>query len=215
LTFTGGKKRDPFDLFLLQAAFRQTESLNMTVYAYGLLVGKELKSGENQNHMIGLFQHFDYIQNETIELGGTSFCPGLFSEFTWGEKSRLSFLAHAGWMMLGASNNEYIGSGEDSSAEGISYNYGTGFTIKADVGLDLNRYGSYIARFGHYSIYAVEGVDGTDRLNLFQFRWRVPVWKSLGAGLVYTVYRRNSHYVEYPDVKQRLYSLNANISVKF
>ena len=146
LTFTGGEKRDPFDLFLLQAAFRKTEAMNMTVYAYGLLVGKELKSGENQNHMIGLFQHFDYIQNETIELGGTSFCPGLFSEFTWGENSRLSFLAHAGWMMLGASNNEYIGSGEGSAAEGISYNYGTGITIKLDVGLDLNRFGSYIAR---------------------------------------------------------------------
>jgi hypothetical protein len=215
-TFKGaGESRKPFDFFLFQLGLRNTDQLYFSIYAYGLLAGKELETGDKQNHMIGLFQHYDYITNETIRLGGTSFCPGIFSQFYWGKKSRLSFIGQAGWLMLGASNNEYIGTGEGSAALGRDYNYGTGFTIKADVGLELNRFGNYIARFAHYSIYTVEGIDGHDRLNLFQFRMTIPVWNAWGVGLVYSMYRRNSHYVEYPDIQQRLYSWNVFLSVRF
>ena len=166
-------------------------------------------SKEDQNHMVGLFQHYDYIYNESIRLGGTSFCPGFISQFYLSKTARFSILGHVGWMLMGASNNEYV---VDDKRD---YNYGTGFTAKLDLALNLQKYGHLILRYGHYTIYSLEGADGTDRLNLFQARLRVPVWKGLGLGGVYTIYRRNSHYDNFPDVKQRLYRLDFSVSYNF
>ena len=207
--FRKGESRKPFDWFVLQWSARRTDQLYFSIYAYSLLLGKEFGSKEGQNHMVGLFQHYDYIYNESIRLGGTSFCPGFISQFQLSKTARFSVLGHVGWMMMGASNNEYV---VDDLRD---YNYGTGITAKLDLTLNLQKYGTLILRYGHYTIYALEGADGTDRLNLFQLRLRVPVWKGLGLGGVYTIYRRNSHYDNFPDVKQRLYVLNFSVSYNF
>jgi hypothetical protein len=207
--FRKGESRKPFDWFVLQWSARRTDQLYFSIYAYSLLLGKEFGSKENQNHMVGLFQHYDYIYNETIRLGGTSFCPGFISQFHLSKTATLSILGHLGWLMMGASNNEYV---VDDKRD---YNYGTGITAKLDLSLNLQKYGTLILRWGHYTIFSLEGADGTDRLNLFQMRLRIPIWKGLGLGGVYTVYRRNSHYDNFPDVKQRLYQLNFSVSYNF
>jgi hypothetical protein len=58
-------------------------------------------------------------------------------------------------------------------------------------------------------------VDGTDRLNVFQGRYVLPLWRGLGLGLKFSQYCRNSHYVEFPDVKQRLYAFESLIAWRF
>ncbi len=214
-TFTGGEPRKPFDLFFLQGSVKRTDQTYFSIYAYGLLLGKEFGAKENQNHMVGLFHHYDYIYNETIRLGGTSFCPGIYSQFRLSPKTSLSLIGQVGWMVLGASNNEYISAEEETSALGRDYSYGTGLTAKFDVGFVHQKFGSVILRYALYKIYILEGVDGSDRLNLFQARLRIPIWRGLGAGIVYTVYRRNSHFVAHEDIKQRLFSLNYSISIEF
>jgi len=207
--FRKGEQRKPFDWFVLQWSARRTDQLYFSIYAYSLLLGKEFEPKENQSHMVGLFQHYDYIYNESIRLGGSSFCPGFISQFHLSKTARFSILGHVGWMIMGASNNEYV---VDDKRD---YNYGTGITAKLDLALNLQKYGTLIFRYGHYTIFSLEGADGTDRLNLFQLRLRVPVWKGLGVGGVYTIYRRNSHYDNFPDVKQRLYRLDFSVSYNF
>ena len=207
--FREGESRKPFDWFVFQWSSRRTDELYLSIYAYSLLLGKEFGSKEGQNHMVGLFQHYDYFYNESIRLGGSSFCPGFISQFQLSKTARFSILGHFGWMLMGASNNEYV---VDDLRD---YNYGTGITAKLDLALDLQKYGHLILRYGHYTIYSLEGADGTDKLNLFQARLRVPIWKGLGLGGVYTVYRRNSHYDNFPDVKQRLYRLDFSVSYRF
>ena len=207
--FRNGESRKPFDWFVLQWSGRRTDQLYFSIYAYSLLLGKEFKTRESQRHMVGLFQHYDYIYNESIRLGGTSFTPGFISQFDLSDTASFSILGHFGWMLMGASNNEYV---VDDLRD---YNYGMGITAKVDLSLDLQKYGQLICRWGHYTIYSLEGADGTDRLNLFQFRLRVPVWKGLGLGGVYTIYRRNSHYDNFPDVKKRLYRFDFSVSYRF
>ena len=214
--FKEAETRKPLDYFPMQVMARRTsEEMYLTIYAYGLLLGRELGSKEGQQHLVGLFQHYDYIYNETIRLGGTSFCPGIISRFQLSPKAQLTTLAHVGWMMMGASNNEYVGGGVGSSAEGIDYNYGTGFVAKVDVGLQLEKYGRFLIRWGHYKLWTLEGVDGSDRLNLFQGRYELPIYKGLGLGLKFTQYLRSSHYVEFPDVKDRLYAFESLIAYRF
>jgi hypothetical protein len=207
--FKTGESRKPFDYFPIQFNLRFADETYFNVYAYSLLAAKDLKSKENQNHLIGIFQHYDYIRNEAIQFGGTSFCGGIMSRFELSPKTRFTALGHFGWMMLGASNNEYV---VDDLRD---YNYGTGFKAHVDLSLDLHRFGLFLVRWSLYKIYSLEGADGSDRLHLFQGKYRIPIWKGLGLGVMYTQYRRHSYYVNFPDVKQKLYEFRFSLSVRF
>jgi len=214
--FLGTEKRKPLDYFTLQASAHISEQAYWTVYAYGLLLGKELGSKETQNHLIGLFQHYDFIYTEQIRLGGTSFCAGAISDFDLSQKVRLRLMGHVGWLMMGASQNDYVAPPPDASQKvDRDYNYGTGYIAKLDAVLNLQKFGRFILRWAHYKVFTLEGAEGTNRLNVFQGRYRIPLWKSLGAGLQYTQYRENSVYDEFPDVKQKLFEWRASISFNF
>ncbi len=202
--------REPFDYFPFTFWLRLKEGKPyMNISGYGLLAGKELGSSEKQKHLLGVFQHYDYLNNEAIEVGGTSFTGGLISRFDLSPKVRLTTTAHAGYMLLGASNNEYVLEDERD------YNYGMGFTAKLDAFLDMQKYGALLLRWSHFSIYTMEGAAGHDRLNLLQASYQIPIWRGIGLGLQYTHYRRNSHYVDYPDVNQYLYEARTSISYRF
>jgi len=208
--FTGEESRKPFDYFPIELSLRFAQKkAYLTIYGYSLLLGKELEAKSNQNHLLGLFQHYDYINAETIELGGTSLCAGLISRFDLSSRARLTITPQLGWMIIGASNNEYVV--EDLR----DYNYGTGFTAKLDGLLDLQKYGSLLLRWGHYTIYALEGARGTDRLNVLLGEYRIPVWKQVALGIQYSHYRRNSDYRDFPDVKKFLYGFRAQVSYRF
>jgi Domain of unknown function (DUF3943) len=207
--FTGGQPRKPFDYFPLEFTLRFQDKTYLTIYGYSLLAGKELKSKSSQNHLLGLFQHYDYINTETIELGGSSLCGGLVSRFELSQTARLTLTPQLGWMILGVSNNEYVV--EDLR----DYNYGTGLTAKIDGLLDLQKYGNLLLRWAHYSIYALEGAKGTDRLNVFSGEYRIPVWKQVMVGLQYQHYRRNSDYRDFPDVDKFLYGFRLQVSYRF
>jgi hypothetical protein len=208
--FEGREVKKPFDYFPLQFNLRKmSDKTYFNIYAYGLLTGKNLSSKESQKHLIGVFQHYDFINLEIIKLGGTSFCGGIISNFQLSQKVSLATLAHFGWMMMGASNNEYVV--EDLR----DYNYGMGYTAKLDAGLDFQKFGNLLIRWAHYRIFTLEGADGNDRLYLFQGKYMIPIWKGWGVGAQFTQYRRNSHYVNFPDVKKRLYGFRFSVSYRF
>ena len=208
--FTGGKARQPFDYFPVEFTLRfSDQTAYLTIYGYGLLFGKEFEAKGDQKYLLGLFQHYDYINTESIELGGSSFCAGLVSRFQLSRTTRLSLTPQLGWLVLGASNNEYV------SVDKRDYNYGTGVTAKLDSVLDFQKYGNFLFRWGHYTIYVLEGAEGTERLNVFLGEYRLPVWKQVMIGLQYSHYRRSSDYRDYPDVKKFLYGFRAQVSYAF
>ena len=207
--FTEGQARQPFDYFPIEFTLRFQNKTYLTVYGYSLLLGKELKAKGNQNHLLGLFQHYDYINTEAIELGGSSLCAGLVSRFDLSKTTRLTLTPQLGWMILGVSNNEYIV--EDLR----DYNYGTGLTAKLDALFNFQKYGLLLLRWAHYSIYALEGAKGTDRLNVLTAEYSIPVWKTVAVGLQYQHYRRNSDYRDFPDVNKFLYGFRLQLSYLF
>ncbi len=207
--FTEGKPREPFDYFPVEFTLRFQDKTYLTVYGYSLLAGKELGVESGKKNLLGLFQHYDYINTETIELGGSSLCGGLVSQFDLSKSARLTLTPQLGWLILGASNNEYIV--EDLR----DYNYGTGLTAKFDGLLDFQKYGNLLLRWAHYTIYALEGAAGTDRLNVLSGEYRIPVWKQVMIGLQYSHYRRNSDYRDFPDVNKFLYGFRLEVSYRF
>jgi Domain of unknown function (DUF3943) len=207
--FKDGKPRETFDYFPIEFTLRFQDKTYLTIYGYSLLLGKELGVQSGKKTLLGLFQHYDYINTEAIELGGSSLCGGIVSQFDLSKTTKLTLTPQLGWMILGVSNNEYVQ--EDLR----DYNFGTGLTAKLDAVLDFQKYGNLLFRWGHYTIYALEGAKGTDRLNIFTGEYRIPVWKQVMVGLQYQHYRRNSDYRDFPDVKKFLYGFRVQLSYRF
>jgi hypothetical protein len=208
--FRGEDTIKPFDYFPVQFSLRKmSDKTYLNIVAYSLLAGKEISPKENQNHLVGLFQHYDFFNIEIVKLGGSTFAGGIISRFQLSPKVRLTTLAHVGWMVLGASNNEYVL--EDLR----DYNYGTGYAAKLDAAIDFQKFGNLLVRWGYWKIFTLEGAEGNDRLTLFQGKYMIPIWKGWGVGAQFTQYRRNSHYVDFPDVKKRLYAFRFSVSYRF
>jgi hypothetical protein len=67
--FSGEDSRKPFDYFPVQFNLRRmSDKTYFNIYAYSLLAGKELSSKESQNHLVGLFQHYDFFNIEIVKL---------------------------------------------------------------------------------------------------------------------------------------------------
>ncbi len=208
--YTDDAERKPFDYFSFDMSIRYSDPKTYpSIWGNALLLGHNLQTGEDKKTVVGLFQNFDYFNNESAELGGPSFLGGIMSSHRISKKFKLTTVAELGWMPMAASNNEYV------LVELRDYNFGTGITAKLYGLADFSNYGSLQLQWGHWTIFGLSGVKGTDNLNLLQARYVLPVWRGWGLGVQYSHYRRNSHYKDNPDVNKFLYEFRTSVTYAF
>lgn len=208
--FQDGRPREPLDYFPLQGQLRfGPDRLHLSLNAFGLLAGKDIGPRRGAKHLVGLFQNFDYISFEALRLGGSSICGGVRSLFRLSKNVDLTTFFQAGWLALGAGNNDYI------EVKNRNYNYGTGWVVKTEASLGLSGFDFLQVRWRQYGIHCIEGARGTDIWNVVIGQINLPVWRTWGVGLQYSQYFRDSRYRDFPDVKQRLYEARAFVSIQF
>lgn len=199
----------PFDFFVFRGWVTNGENEFLyNISEYGLLAGKSVKVG-NSNHLYGVFQYFDFLYNEITEISSSAVGAGSVSTFKLNEKLSLGTSAHLGFIMMGASNNEYF------LEEDRDYNYGSGFTLKLDTALTHKSLGMMIFAFSHYRIYTINGALGNESLYLLNVKYSIPVWKNWNLGLDYSTYFRDSHYKDFPDVRKNYHGLRIFFSYNF
>lgn len=187
--------RSPFDLIVLNGGFRYREKKVLAdVNAYALWFGKQSTSKKGHKHLLGLFQHYDYLKNELIHIGGTSLTGGLISLFPLGNRFELNMSAQLGPMLFGASNNKY------TLIEQRDYNYGMGATFKFDAWLTHPKFGTLMLKLSHFQIYTLEGAaleadKSHDYLTALSAKYTIPVLDSLSLRFEYTVYNRHLHFI--------------------
>ena len=76
----------PFDFFRIQAQLNLGDTNNSqigAITAYGTLAGKNIinNNNEEQKIFVGLFQHYDFFDNQVYKVGGISFGAGLITKF--------------------------------------------------------------------------------------------------------------------------------------
>ncbi|MGZ5468918.1 MAG: DUF3943 domain-containing protein [Candidatus Aminicenantales bacterium] len=186
--------RSPFDLIVLSAEVRYRER---KVYgfanAYALWSGKQSSSKEGHQHLLGLFQHYDYMKIELFQMGGTSLTGGLISMFPLGNKFDLNTSMQLGPFLFGASNNKY------TQIAQRDYNYGSGATLKFDAWLSHPKYGALMFKLKHFRIFTLEGValeanESQDFLTTLGMYYAVPLWDSLSLRAEYVLYDRHIHF---------------------
>jgi hypothetical protein len=186
--------RGPFDLLVLNAGLRVDKHLPyLNFNSYALWVGREYRGGSGQRHLLGLFQNFDFMKNELIHLGGTSFTGGLMSLFPLGQGFELNTSVQLGILLFGASNNRY------TLIEQRDYNYGMGAVAKVEAWVTHPRFGRLSLHFDHFQIYtfeqaALEADQSHDLFSRFFAYYSLDLWKGAGIRLEYGLFSRHLHF---------------------
>ena len=211
-------RRKPFDYMDVAVQFSAGEKVPLNVVRiHGDLFQKPLGDAAAPNHVLAVFQRFDYMNNTAFEYGGQSFGVGLHSRYrlsdTYGLGTRLDGLA----MILGAVNSEYAKIADVPDRERLrEYDYGPGLGAGAQVNLVRKGHPllSLAYRFQWISVSngsvfskgeSSLGSDANHYIQAAIARLVVPVYRFVGVGADGGVFLRKSRY-SFPgfrDIDQR------------
>jgi len=192
-------KRKPFDFFRIRSQFNIGAGQPPIGYvtAYAVLTGENFKE-KNQNILAGIFQHYDFYDNNTYKVGGISFGGGLLSYFKTdkGNKNRIVTSVHLNLMPLGASNSAYSSFGEKE------YNFTVGANMKFESSL-LMSWGFALVDYNVYLMHTIIGASSNEFVGILKPKLQVNVYKNLSVGAEYVFYHREGYYADYPDIHIR------------
>lgn len=172
----------PFDIFNLVTWLRFEETKNnyrfkvndnfylpyWNIQSYGILTGKNFHHTDQQNQIIGLFQHFDYLNNKAFEISSLGFSGGWLKNAFLKNNWELLTSIQLGGIAFGGSNSETIAWVRPLEERDLrDYIMGPGLLAKYDLFLDHPKWGNLTFRYGHWTIFVVAGPKGTEDVNLF------------------------------------------------
>lgn len=215
--FTDGSGRKPFDMIIFNGGLRMAGRWAYAdVDSHALVWGRERYNGKGRLHLLGIFQHFDYLANELVDFGGTSLAGGVVSFFplSAGGKLELRTSAQLGALLISATENIRF---PETSSE---YHYGMGPMIKLDARLAHKRWGWLSLRFNHYWSYAIEGNNSADRpshdfLSVLKTHYGVAIRRGVGVRLEYSWYFRQNYSEGYGRVDTTLSHLGLSLTLGF
>ncbi len=188
------ESRSPMDLIILSGGLRSFDKKVLFDFnAYGLWFGRQYSDHRGRKHLLGLFQHFDYLKNELTHMGGTSLTGGLISLFPLGKTFELNTSLQLGPMAFGASNNRY------TSIEQRDYNYGAGAVGKLDGWLTHPALGTLAISVDHFQVYTFRGAAlaadlSHDFFTVFKTSYTFPLRDHIRLRLEYAIYNRHLHF---------------------
>ncbi|PKL81643.1 MAG: hypothetical protein CVV24_14205 [Ignavibacteriae bacterium HGW-Ignavibacteriae-3] len=129
------RSRKPFDYFRLKTDldFGVGRKIISLITGYGLLTGKNIQAGDLEM-LAGLFQHMNFFDNKTFELGTIGFGPGMVSKMLVGRNSSLYTNLHLNLVPFGALSNRF---GPDTT-QVKDYDYGFGAQAKLECNYNIS-----------------------------------------------------------------------------
>lgn len=230
----------PYDYFTFSAELQAVkEQPLLTHFAVkGRLLGLSMLQGKKSHVSVGLFQHFDFYDSDTIKtfdrvpykmgipasLGG-----GVFYRYQPDPSWRFDCYAHANAVFLaGILSDHYWTNKRD-------YNWASGFSIKGGLNwVFMHNRMSFTISHEFYRLFTWKGyARGTDlskvnyrtfnvmgdksvaSFNVTTARFDARIWKNIYGSLVFDNFMRSTNYRDFPHVKSSTQSLRAMISYKF
>ncbi len=179
------RSRKIFDYFRLRADL--TSGLGRKIIDN--IIGEAFLFGGNAHigkleMLIGGFQHYDFWDNNTFELGTIGFGGGMVAKMPVSAKSNLSFAAHLAIVPL-AGNSTVLG---PDSSEFRDYNYGGGAEGKFDATLNLAEWASVIFRSNYYWVHTYVGIAGDNFIGIVRPSVVFRIVDNLSVGFEHLVY---------------------------
>ena len=191
------RSRKIFDYFKLRAdlSFGVGRKIIDNVIGHGILFGKNIQSG-NLEMLIGGFQHYDFWDNKTFELGTIAFGGGMISKLPVSENSNLYFDVHLGVVPL-AGNSTRLG---PDTTQFIDYNYGGGLETKFESTLNLGGWASVTFRGYYYWIHTYVGNMGDNFIGIIKPSIAFRLVDNLSLGFEQLVYYSDRYPRDFADV---------------
>ena len=201
----------PYDFFTVRAGLNLGVGRKFAenIIGYGILFGKNAQSGDLEM-LWGLFQHYDYFDNKTFELGTIAFGGGIMSKYPISKEAYLFTNFHLGIVPL-AGNSTRLG---PDTSQFRDYTYDGGMETKLETGLNLD-WASVQLNGYYYWLYTYIGAAGNNFIGILRPRITVKLIKNLNIGfeeLAYLTDRYTSDFGNFHTIRteQRIYlMLNA------
>ncbi len=203
----------PFDTFELigQLRFGYRQPLGR-FHIQGMLIGTALGPKEDASHIVGAFQHLDFVDDEALQFGGQSFSAGVLSRFRIAQELELRTAFHLSGLLLGAISSEHAGYVEQGRSR--TYDYGPGLGLRlnltarhaSDASLALMYTGSWV--------HSVDGADAEHLAHLLDAELRMPLLHSFGLALEYQLLARNSFFKEFTNVHRLVRQFQIYVSAR-
>ncbi len=209
------EKRKPFDYFNLHLGINLKGVDTITnFYGDALLWGSNFNFQGNtgemaQDNLFGAFQHFDYLANDVYKIAASGVGGGVISRFSAYEGMNLFTSCHVSAIIMGGSNSVY------AQQAHRDYNLGPGYSSKFEGWLINEKYGEMYVGYLRYWLYTLSGADGTEAIEISNYRVDTPISKHFKLGLEYLYYLRNGKYDNYKDVVAKNNELRSFISYRF
>ncbi|MDP2469341.1 MAG: DUF3943 domain-containing protein [Candidatus Palauibacterales bacterium] len=189
----------PFDAFEFTAQLYGNNEVQRLGLAHlsASLYGTELKRTEKADHVFHFAQHFDYVNIQTLETGGSSLSATFLSRWTLSDRWKLVTRFEPSALLIWGVDSEF------SDFTQRDYDFGSGAGLRAHVDL-RNSSGanvglSYLLLWQH----TLNGAIGDHVLQLGGIQAFVPIYRKLGLGATGFLNVRDSYYRDYPDVFRR------------
>ena len=182
------RRRKPFDVFRLRLEGRYGDDKRIidNILGYGLLFGKNIIK-RNNGMLIGIFQHFDYWNNNVFELGSLGFGPGIISKIKFRTRSNLYSGLHFAAVPLAGNSTRF---GPDSS-EFRDYPFGGGWEGRIEERLNIGRWLSIGFNGYYYWIHNYEGSNGKSQVGILKPLITLRLINNISVGFEHHIYYDN------------------------
>lgn len=194
----------PMDFFRLYAAVNFSKQPGLgQLRLYGIIYGKNTSTGGKNRFLWGVFQHFDYLENNIYQIGGTAVGLGIGYRTSPDAAVVFAGTMHGSVLLMGAANSNYA---PDYKVEFLdsarTYNMGPGAQGKLDAAL-LWSWGSFYVGYTFWWIHTWDGAPGDELIGMWTPRLRFKVFGPWSIGLEYLLYHREGKYKLFPNVSAR------------
>lgn len=234
------KSRKPYDYFTVRAELQgmKYQPVLSQLNIKGRLLSREVLDHKNSSGSIGLYQHFDFYDSDTItNIDKVPYKLGIPASVGVGflfrdvERKRYIFdcYAHANAIILGSILSDHYWTDERN------YNFASGFSIKAGANITWSRRrASLSVNHEYYRLFTWKGYKrGTNleevdfrtlnvmgdksvaSFNVTEVRFDYQLWRKLYGTLSFTNKVRSTHYRDWPDRVSSTMSLSAMLTYKF
>ena len=191
------RSRKPFDYFKLRADFDfgGERKILDNVIGSGILFGSNVQTG-NLEMLAGLFQHMDFFDNKTFELGNIAFGPGIISKLPVNKRTSLYTNLHVGIVPFSGLSGRL---GPDTT-QVRDYDYGGGAEIKLEGMLNIGGWAgiSFIGYYWWFHTYV--GEPGNSYIALIKPMISFNLFNNVSIGFEHLIYYGDRYPRDFPSV---------------
>jgi hypothetical protein len=188
------RARKPYDYFKLRTDldFGTGRKVINNITGYGILWGRNVPV-ENADLLLGVFQHMNFFDNNTFELGTIGFGPGIVSKVPITKKSSLYTNVHLGLVPFGGLSGRY---GPDTT-QMRDYNYNGGAEVKVVSSYDIGVFGLTFVGY-YWAFRTLVGTPGTAYIGLLKPRITFRIFDNVSLGFEHLIYYSDRYPEDLP-----------------